>query len=82
MKLTSCPCCGSRLLYPVLIWSGAGSTTTIVERRCPECEHRDSVTAAAADVRAWEAAQAQAAARLREALERGPIPSVPPRRSR
>jgi hypothetical protein len=49
--LVHCPCCESRLIYAV---DAAGyEAEVILNRRCPECEHRDSVVASAIAAAVW-----------------------------
>jgi hypothetical protein len=39
--LLRCPICTSELIYPVRC--AARDAMSLIERRCPECEHRDRV---------------------------------------
>ena len=39
--LVRCPICESDLIYPVRC--AARDALSLIERRCPECEHRDRV---------------------------------------
>ena len=39
--LVRCPVCASGLIYPVTCSSW--KRQSVIERRCPECEHRDVV---------------------------------------
>jgi DNA-directed RNA polymerase subunit RPC12/RpoP len=49
--LVHCPECTSRLIYTI---DTAGvDTEVILHRRCPECEHRDSVVTTALAAAAW-----------------------------
>jgi DNA-directed RNA polymerase subunit RPC12/RpoP len=49
--LVRCPCCDSRLIYTV---DSAGyDAEVILDRRCPECEHRDSVVTSALAAAVW-----------------------------
>jgi hypothetical protein len=49
--LVECPCCLSRLIYTV---DTAGyDSEVILDRRCPECEHRDSVVTTALAAAVW-----------------------------
>jgi DNA-directed RNA polymerase subunit RPC12/RpoP len=49
--LVRCPCCASRLIYTV---DAAGyDAEVILDRRCPECEHRDSVVTSALAAAVW-----------------------------
>jgi hypothetical protein len=41
-QLISCPCCGSELIQIGNCLPG-GDDRTLVERRCPECPHRDEI---------------------------------------
>jgi hypothetical protein len=50
--LTRCAACGSKLIYPLAVLT-ASDGLAIVERRCPECEARDSVSASAEAVAVW-----------------------------
>jgi hypothetical protein len=50
-QLLRCPCCGSRLIYPRDA-SGA-SGFVVFDRRCPECEYRDSVVVSALAADVW-----------------------------
>jgi hypothetical protein len=51
VPLVVCPCCRSRLIYTTDT-AGFGSQV-VLDRRCPECEHRDSVIATAHAAAAW-----------------------------
>ena len=70
--LVRCPVCSSGLIYPVTCSSW--KRHSVVERRCPECEHRDVVTthrlAAAVWLRRGESA-AEALRALADALADG-----------
>jgi hypothetical protein len=49
--LVECPRCLSRLIYTV---DTAGyDSEVILDRRCPECEHRDSVVTTALAAAVW-----------------------------
>ena len=50
-QLLRCPSCESRLIYP----RDAGGTNGLVifDRRCPECEYRDSVVVGALAATTW-----------------------------
>jgi DNA-directed RNA polymerase subunit RPC12/RpoP len=49
--LVHCPRCESRLIYAV---DAAGyEAEVILNRRCPECEHRDSVVTSAIAAAVW-----------------------------
>jgi DNA-directed RNA polymerase subunit RPC12/RpoP len=49
--LVHCPRCVSRLIYTV---DTAGyDSEVILDRRCPECEHRDSVVTTALAAAVW-----------------------------
>jgi hypothetical protein len=49
--LVHCPCCMSRLIYAI---DAAGyDAEVILNRRCPECEHRDSVVTSALAAAVW-----------------------------
>jgi DNA-directed RNA polymerase subunit RPC12/RpoP len=49
--LVHCPRCDSRLIYTV---DTAGyDAEVILDRRCPECEHRDSVVTSALAAAVW-----------------------------
>jgi DNA-directed RNA polymerase subunit RPC12/RpoP len=49
--LVHCPRCTSRLIYTV---DAAGyDAEVILNRRCPECEHRDSVVTSALAAAVW-----------------------------
>jgi DNA-directed RNA polymerase subunit RPC12/RpoP len=49
--LVHCPRCASRLIYTV---DTAGyDAEVILDRRCPECEHRDSVVTSALAAAVW-----------------------------
>jgi DNA-directed RNA polymerase subunit RPC12/RpoP len=49
--LVHCPRCLSRLIYAI---DTAGyETEVILDRRCPECEHRDSVVTSALAAAVW-----------------------------
>jgi DNA-directed RNA polymerase subunit RPC12/RpoP len=49
--LVHCPRCSSRLIYAV---DTAGyDAEVILNRRCPECEHRDSVVTSAIAAAVW-----------------------------
>jgi DNA-directed RNA polymerase subunit RPC12/RpoP len=49
--LVHCPRCASRLIYTV---DTAGyDSEVILDRRCPECEHRDSVVTSALAAAVW-----------------------------
>jgi DNA-directed RNA polymerase subunit RPC12/RpoP len=49
--LVHCPRCTSRLIYAV---DAAGyEAEVILNRRCPECEHRDSVVTSALAAAVW-----------------------------
>jgi hypothetical protein len=49
--LVRCPRCASRLIYPTDI-AGLGGRV-VLARRCPECEHHDSVIAGPMAAAAW-----------------------------
>jgi len=61
--LVRCPCCASRLIYPTDI-AGLGGRV-VVTRRCPDCEHHDSVVAGAVAVAAWYRRELRHTARLK-----------------
>jgi hypothetical protein len=65
--LTRCPCCASKLIYPVAVLSGSDGNA-IVDRRCPECEARDTVVTTADAAAVWLHHQAQLRTRLRSYL--------------
>jgi hypothetical protein len=49
--LVHCPRCSSRLIYAI---DAAGyDAEVILNRRCPECEHRDSVVTSAIAAAVW-----------------------------
>jgi hypothetical protein len=49
--LVRCPCCTSRLIYAI---DTAGyDDEVILNRRCPECEHRDSVVTSPLAAAVW-----------------------------
>jgi DNA-directed RNA polymerase subunit RPC12/RpoP len=49
--LVHCPNCASRLIYAI---DTAGyDAEVILNRRCPECEHRDSVVTSAIAAAVW-----------------------------
>jgi hypothetical protein len=60
--LVRCPSCASRLIYPTDI-AGLGGRV-VLTRRCPECEHHDSVVAGAMAAAAWYRRELQHKARL------------------
>jgi hypothetical protein len=41
-RLARCPTCSSGLIYPIDI--AAWGQRAVVTRRCPECQHRDTVS--------------------------------------
>ncbi len=49
--LVHCPRCTSRLIY--IIDTAGYDTEVILHRRCPECEHRDSVVTTALAAAVW-----------------------------
>jgi hypothetical protein len=49
--LVHCPRCLSRLIYA--IDSAGYENEVILDRRCPECEHRDSVVTSALAAAVW-----------------------------
>lgn len=64
--LTRCGC-GSKLIYPLAVRT-AGPGCAIVDRRCPECETRDTVVAAADAAAAWVHRQSYLRAVLQASL--------------
>jgi hypothetical protein len=56
MLLTTCPSCGGGLIYPTMVWPLSGDEG-VADRRCPECEHRDSVRASLRVLRFWQLRQ-------------------------
>ena len=67
MPLLACPRCASRLIYARDI-AGTGSHV-VLARRCPDCEHRDSVTTTATAASAWLDRDARLATRLSTAID-------------
>jgi len=63
MPLISCPACASGLLYP-LATESFGEGHRLVDRRCPECEHRDRVVVSTVAAMMWERAQQRRAVEL------------------
>jgi DNA-directed RNA polymerase subunit RPC12/RpoP len=61
--LVRCPICASGLIYPVrhATWEGQ----CVLDRRCPDCEHRDLVVANQLVVAVWLRRGAAAAEQLR-----------------
>jgi DNA-directed RNA polymerase subunit RPC12/RpoP len=63
--LTRCPLCSSRLIFPLSV-EVHHSSGMIIERRCPECEHRDVVVTDLLAAQVW----ARRERRLRSQLVR------------
>jgi DNA-directed RNA polymerase subunit RPC12/RpoP len=63
-QLLRCPRCGSHLIYARD--AGGGDALVVFDRRCPECEHRDSVVVSARAADVWSRHQQ----RIRAKLER------------
>ena len=62
--LVHCPRCTSRLIYTV---DAAGyDAEVILDRRCPECEHRDSVVTSALAAAVWYRRDTRIMRELRE----------------
>jgi DNA-directed RNA polymerase subunit RPC12/RpoP len=60
--LVHCPRCASRLIYTV---DTAGiDAEVILDRRCPECEHRDTVVTTALAAAVWYRRETRIGARL------------------
>jgi hypothetical protein len=68
LALTSCRDCGSRLLQLERIWLLRGARH-VAERRCPECQRRDSVVVEDAALAAWMRRERRLRAALRELVE-------------
>jgi DNA-directed RNA polymerase subunit RPC12/RpoP len=61
--LVHCPRCASRLIYTI---DTAGyDAEVILDRRCPECEHRDSVVTTALAAAVWYRRDTRLLAELR-----------------
>lgn len=61
--LIHCPHCASRLIYTI---DTAGfDAEVILHRRCPECEHRDSVVTTALAAAVWSRRDARLLGELR-----------------
>ena len=67
IPLVACPQCASTLIYARDV-AGTGSNV-VLARRCPECEHRDSVTTTVMAAAAWFGRDARLAARLSTAID-------------
>jgi hypothetical protein len=63
MPLISCPACASALIYP-LSTESFGESHQLVDRRCPDCEHRDRVVVSTVASVMWERAQQRRAIEL------------------
>lgn len=55
--LVRCPICASGLIYPVRC--SARDALSIIERRCPDCEHRDCVRTHRLAAELWHRRNAQ-----------------------
>jgi hypothetical protein len=60
--LVRCPCCRSRLISPQGLDSCHDGV--IVDRRCPECGHRDRVVTTAFAAAVWARQEARVAAAM------------------
>ena len=60
--LVRCPRCRSRLITPVQ--ADGCSDGVIVDRRCPECDHRDRVVTTAFAAAVWARHEARVASSL------------------
>jgi hypothetical protein len=49
--LVRCPCCDSPLLYPT--GRRRRDLDTVLDRRCPECDHRDRVVTTSRAAEIW-----------------------------
>jgi hypothetical protein len=75
--LVCCPICASRLIYPVRC--AARDATSVIERRCPECEYRDRVRASRLAAELWHRRNARIGeelAALADALAGGLDPDL------
>lgn len=75
--LVRCPMCESRLIYPVRC--AARDAVSLIERRCPECEHRDRVRTNRLAAELWHRRNARVEkeiATLADALEAGLEPDL------
>jgi hypothetical protein len=75
--LVRCPNCSSGLLYPVR--SASHDASSLIERRCPECEHRDCVRTNRLAAELWHRRNARARdgiAVLADALAAGLEPDL------
>jgi hypothetical protein len=73
--LLRCAACGSRLLAPGAVTERPDGST-IVGRRCPECEHYDLVVADVRAVRAWLRHEDRVRERLHDLAELLTLDSV------
>jgi hypothetical protein len=55
--LVRCPICTSELIYPV--HCAARDALSTIERRCPDCEHRDRVRTSRLAAELWHRRNAQ-----------------------
>jgi hypothetical protein len=62
MDIVRCPRCTSNLIYPIDL--AGGGYRTVISRRCPECEYRDTVMTTHVAARAWFHRNAQIAESL------------------
>jgi hypothetical protein len=60
--LVRCPLCASGLIYPVRCAVRDG--LSLIERRCPECEHRDTVVTVRLAAELWHRRNARFGAEL------------------
>ena len=75
--LVRCPICQSGLIYPVRCASR--DALSLIERRCPDCEHRDRVRTNRLAAELWHRRNArckQEMAALADALESGLEPDL------
>jgi DNA-directed RNA polymerase subunit RPC12/RpoP len=70
--LVRCPCCSSRLISPTR--ADGNRDGVVVDRRCPECGHRDRVVTTAFAAAVWARHENRVASSLQalaDALEAG-----------
>ena len=74
--LTRCPACGSGSIYPCDLASlGGKRRDVVVGRRCPECEHRDTVVTGRLPALMWSLAPRASAASSKRCATRLPRPA-------
>ncbi|MDX6563179.1 MAG: hypothetical protein QOD65_2993 [Gaiellales bacterium] len=80
--LVRCPICASELIYPT--YCAVEEGLSLLERRCPGCEHRDCVRTYRVAAELWlrrHARYAEELAALADALADGLEPQIAPQRT-